>query len=115
MLGYEKFGAYQKSLQFFAFVLKVLETIPSGNGAVTEQFRSAALSVVLNIAEGSGKPSGRDRNRSYQIAKGSAMECGALLDICQLLNVLSPTDLAWGKGALEEIIGILSAVCRGKD
>ena len=46
-----------------------------------EQFERALLSVVLNLAEGSGKPSRKDRARFYSIAMGSLRETQAIFDL----------------------------------
>ena len=55
MLGYEKFGAYKKALEFFAYALALQEKGGESKGGIADQLRRAALSVVLNSAEGSGK------------------------------------------------------------
>jgi four helix bundle protein len=46
-----------------------------------DQFLRAASSVVLNLAEGSGKDSPADRRRYYQIAMGSTREVQSILDL----------------------------------
>ena len=53
-----------------------------------DQLARAASSVVLNLAEGSGKPTKRDQIRFYAIAFGSVREIQALAD---LLNCNSAT------------------------
>jgi four helix bundle protein len=50
------------------------------------------MSVPLNIAEGAGKPSTADRARYHGIARGSAMECGALLDVCLVASAITVHD-----------------------
>ena len=92
-----------------------IEELPAGNGIIAEQFRRAALSIVLNIAEGSGKSVGRDRNRFYRIAIGSAMECGALLDICQIMRVINSPRIGTAKDILRQTVGILASVANPKD
>ena len=49
-----------------------------------DQFDRALLSVVLNIAEGSGKRTKRDRQRFYSIAMGSLREVQAILELNEL-------------------------------
>jgi four helix bundle protein len=49
--------------------------------ALTQQIRRAALSVHLNIAEGSSRKSEAERKRFYEIARGSIIEIDAALDI----------------------------------
>jgi len=46
-----------------------------------DQLKRASLSVILNIAEGSGKESDRDFRRYIQIALGSINEVAACLEV----------------------------------
>ena len=46
-----------------------------------DQFNRALLSIVLNIAEGSGKRTKKDRQRFYSIAMGSLREVQAILEL----------------------------------
>lgn len=46
-----------------------------------DQCLRAASSVILNLAEGSGKESPADRKRFYQIALGSTRELQSILDL----------------------------------
>ena len=88
MLSHEKLDVYQRSIEFLAAALQIAETIPRGQAALADQLRRAATSIPLNIAEGSGRSSGSaDRSRFRGIARGSAMECGAILDVIRLLKV----------------------------
>ena len=80
MFAHNKFKAYQLAIEFLAVAESLVSRIPSGHAAMRDQLRRAALSVPLNIAEGTGKRTIRDRDRYYWIARGSAMECAALLD-----------------------------------
>jgi four helix bundle protein len=52
-----------------------------GQAAVRDQLGRASLSIVLNIAEGAGRFSPRDKARFYGMARGSACECAAVLDV----------------------------------
>ena len=47
---------------------------------VRDQLERASFSVCLNLAEGSGKATEKDRRRFYHIALGSLREVYAVLD-----------------------------------
>ena len=49
--------------------------------------RRASSSVVLNTAEGFGSVSRGVKRRHYEIARGSAMECVAILDLAVALGL----------------------------
>src|SRR5476651_834777 len=46
-----------------------------------DQLRRAALSIALNLSEGTGKTSMPDRVRFFEIAMGSIRECQAVVEI----------------------------------
>src|SRR4051794_35638871 len=57
-----------------------------------DQFDRALLSVLLNLAEGSAKPTAKDRKRFYAIAMGSLRETQVILDILGYTNQLRMSD-----------------------
>ena len=57
-----------------------------------DQFERALLSVVLNLAEGSGKLTSKDRRHFFSIAMGSLREVQALLDLTQNQIQLDHSD-----------------------
>ena len=112
MLDYERLDVYRCSIEHLSFVFRAIPTIPRGYSALGDQWRRAAMSIPLNIAEAVGKTGGADRNNRYAIARGEAMECGAILDVVRLLEVVSETELAETKQLLVRIVGMLSKMCR---
>ena len=112
MLANEKLDVYQCAIEFVATASQITEGLPRGNSAISDQLKRASLSVPLNIAEGSGKPAGDDRKRFYGIARGSAMECGAIMDVCRVLGVADASLIDKGKGLPLRIVSMLSKMCR---
>ena len=63
--------------------------VPSVNRVLRDQFERASLSIILNLAEGCGRVSRRQKRYHYSVARGSATECAALTDVLRLRR-LSP-------------------------
>ena len=109
MLDHEKLDGYQRSIEFVAYALRIAELVPRGQAALADQLRRAATSIPLNIAEGGGRAQGSpDRARFRGIARGSAMECGAVLDVIRLFDVAPEADWAKAKSLLVRIVEMLS-------
>jgi four helix bundle protein len=62
-------------------------------GYLKDQLLRASFSVALNLAEGSGKPSKRDRVRFYAIALGSLREVQACADLENLESLKPQLDV----------------------
>ena len=71
---------YQKAKAFHALCLSLSEHTKATPHA-RDQLHRASMSVVLNIAEGSGKFSKPDRRSFFVIARASVFECVAIADI----------------------------------
>ena len=56
---------------------------------MANQLRRAALSISLNIAEGTGRFD-RDQRKFLITARGSALECAAVLDAMTALELTDP-------------------------
>lgn len=62
----------------------------------------------MNIAEGNGKRAGNERNRYFEIARGSAMEAAATLDILVSICVKRLEEVTEGKKMLIRIVSMLT-------
>ena len=112
MLSYERLDVYKAAIEFLAVATKVLDTLPKGNSGLADQLGRAGISIPLNIAESSGKPTTKDRQRFIGIARGSAMECGAILDVCRVLDFSDTETIDHGKQLLVRIVSMLTKMCR---
>ena len=84
---FKKLDVYQLAIEHFTLAQQLISVVPPGYREVREQLRRAALSIPLNVAEGAGKTSPADQRRFFAIARGSAMECAALVDVCGVLGI----------------------------
>jgi len=79
MFAYEKLEVYKKAFAVNQNIYRFLKANNSIPRYVKDQLGRATLSIMLNIAEGSGKFSNKDRRSFYVIARGSAFECSSIL------------------------------------
>jgi four helix bundle protein len=106
MFGFQKLDVYRAATLLLRNATEITSSVPRGYADLAEQFRRAALSVPLNIAEGSGKFN-RDAARYYTIARGSALECAAILDAFESMS-LTTTELQPSRDLLERIVSMLT-------
>ena len=81
MFDFEKLEVYKKSKELNKEILKFLKNNKNINYYLRDQLRRSSISIVINIAEGSGKFSKADKKNFYTIARGSVYECVSLLEI----------------------------------
>ena len=106
LFDHEKLEVYRASLAFLVWLEPVLQRLPKSL-AVVDQLDRASTSIPLNIAEGNGKFTGADRCRFFDIARGSALECAASLDVLRCKGRCSEDDILPGKDRLWSIVSML--------
>ena len=112
MFAHEKFGPYKLAISFVSLITELASTLPRGHGDLLDQLRRAAISIPLNIAEGSGRSSSLEKKRFYSIARGSAMECAAIMDILLEIKLISRESHTACHQVLDSIAAILISICR---
>jgi four helix bundle protein len=112
MLDYERLDVYQCALQFAALSFQILEKMPRGHAELSDQLKRATISIPLNIAEGAGKTSDRERARYHAIARGSAMECAAIVDLLRMQALVEPETATTAKTLCVRVVSMLSKMCR---
>lgn len=114
MLDHEKLDVYQVSIEFMTTAVDIANKTPRGYSSLADQLKRAAWSIPLNIAEGCGKRGVKDKRRFYVIARGSAMECAAILDVYQVLDIEDITSFENGKKLLTRIVSMLTRLCQAQ-
>jgi four helix bundle protein len=114
MFGFQKLDVYRCAVTFLGVAATLVERVPRGYSALADQLRRAALSVPLNIAEGSGKGTMEDREarRFYAIARGSALECAAIVDALAALRFVPADEASSADELLERIVSMLTRMTR---
>ena len=103
---HEKLKVYQSAIRFVTWSTDFLAGI-NAKAAAKDQLDRASTSVPLNIAEGNGKFATRDRCRFLDIARGSALECAACLDVLVAKRLTEEQTIRSGKEQLVEVVSML--------
>lgn len=109
---HERLEVYQHELRFVAWSTALLgelrgQRIPNLR-ETCDQLDRAALSALLNTAEGNGRRAGQQRARFFDDARGSATECAACLDALVAKGACAGERIDEGKDLLLSIVSILS-------
>ena len=108
---HEKLDVYQEAIAFCGWVGELLSQI-SAKAAAKDQLDRASTSLPLNIAEGNGKFSTVDRARFLEIARGSALECAACLDVLTVRKLVAAERILPAKERLVRIVNMLMGMLK---
>ena len=111
LFDHEKLDVYREAIAFCAWVGEFLDSV-GAKSAAKDQLDRASTSIALNIAEGNGKFSQRDRARFLEMARGSALECAACLDVLVARRLTSADVVESAKEQLVRIVQMLIGLLR---
>jgi len=103
---HETLTVYKRALEFATWSQDLIESVTKKT-STRDHLERAGDSIALNLAEGNGKFSQKDRARFFQIAHGSALESAACLDLLVARRCCADDAIKKGKAILEEIIRML--------
>jgi four helix bundle protein len=110
-LGHTRLEIYSASRQLVSECYKLTQSFPSEEKfALTQQIRRAAISVHLNIAEGSSRKSETDRKRFFEIARSSVIEIDAALDAASDLGYCQVENMQGLGEAIKKCFKLLSGL-----
>jgi four helix bundle protein len=96
-------------LEFHALACSLVPA--RGWHALRDQLERSSLSVVLCIAEGAGRMSQQDKRRFYEMARGSATESAAALDVLRVRRLLDADQHRQARELTIRIVQMLSRLC----
>lgn len=111
MFDFEKLEIYKKA-KFFNSEVRSFISKSKLDPTTKDQLRRASFSVVLNIAEGSGRFSKADRRNFYVIARSSIFECVAIFDVLKDEKELNEITFHKFYNDAEEISKMLFAMIK---
>ena len=103
MFHFRTLDVYRCAVELLPKAYSIAESL---DGEMASQLRRAALSINLNIAEGTGRFD-RDQRKFLVTARGSALECAAVLDAMYSLGVNAP-QAAEADSLLVRIVSMLT-------
>ena len=105
---------YQRSIAFSIDIYKISRCFPKEEiYGITSQIRRAAISISLNIAEGSGNNSEKEFQRFLEIALRSAYEVMACLEIALKLTYCNKEDFDKLSAEADEIAAMITGFSKG--
>lgn len=111
MFDFQKLEVYKKAKHYNQTVSNFLQE-KKIDKTTTDQLRRASFSIMLNIAEGSGRFTNPDKRNFYVIARGSAFECVAIFDYLKDLKTIDEVGFQQFYVTLEEISKMLYSLIK---
>jgi four helix bundle protein len=111
MFDFENLLVYQKSKDYNKKVNHFLKSLTIDK-STRDQLRRASFSIMLNIAEGSGRFTNADKRNYYIIARGSAFECVAIYDYLKDIEIISENQFKSFYDELDELSRMLFSMVK---
>ncbi len=105
---HEKLLVYEEAIALVLAVDPLAAKLERRRYYLADQLRRAALSVVLNVAEGAAEFSGAEKARLMNLARRSAGEVVAALVVSTRLNALSVDSIRDAVDQSNKVIGMLT-------
>jgi four helix bundle protein len=112
LFDHEKLQCHQEALKWVGLAEGILQRVPRSLSA-WDQLDRASTSIPLNIAEGNGKFTSPDRGRSFDDARGSALECAACLEVLVAKGRLAAGEDLPRKELLQRVVSMPVGLIRG--
>ena len=115
IFDHDRLDVYRLSIDYVAASFKTAKSLNGLHRHARDQWLRAAQSIPLNIAEGNGKRSLKDRNRFLDVARGSALECAAVQDVLAATDGIDPVRNNELKMMLKRIVSMLTRLIARTD
>ncbi|HZQ10642.1 MAG TPA: four helix bundle protein [Anaerolineae bacterium] len=111
--NYRQLDVWRRAIDFVTEIYRLSQKFPKEEQfGLTSQIRRAAVSISLNIAEGSGASSNAEFVRFLEIARRSAYEVMTALEIAEKLKYLLPNEKEKLTKEADEISAMLTGLIK---
>ena len=108
IFDHDRLDVYRLSIDYIASSFAIAKSLNGIHRHARDQWLRAAQSIPLNIAEGNGKRSLKDRNRFLDISRGSALECASIQAVLAATDGLDDETHGELKRLLRRIVSMLT-------
>jgi len=106
LFDHEKLDVYRAARELVTLVSGFLKRNLTRD--LRDQLDRSSTSILFNIAEGAGKTSRSDKQRFYEIARGSATETAAQIDVLHIRGLITDEQYRAARQLLVRILQMLS-------
>ncbi|NNE76218.1 MAG: four helix bundle protein [Pricia sp.] len=115
LFSFEKLKVWQKARKLCVLIYRSTKTFPvEQKFGLTSQMRRCSVSILSNIAEGTGRHSPKDRARFTEIAFGSALELLNQSTISKDLEFLAEQQYSKIRKDITEITAMLDGLYKSQ-
>lgn len=108
---FRKLNVWDKAMDFIEEIYKLTNKFPSKElYGLTSQLRRAAISIALNIAEGSGSDSDAEFNRFLNISLRSSYEVMCGIEVARRLRYCTDSEVDRLLGKCDEVSAMISGL-----
>jgi four helix bundle protein len=109
---FQKLDVYKKALDFLSICEEVMNGLRGIGGHLADQLDRASTSICLNIAEGAGEFSRKEKARFYRMARRSATESAGIFDVLERRRRIDHHVYDTGQDVLLEVVRMLTRLSR---
>lgn len=106
---FENLEVCKRSLELSILICRKASSFPFKFNKIREQLIGAVISVPLNIAEGSGRRSIKEKRNFYRISLTSLFGCIPLLEICDELKLITKEEKEKFRKEITELSKMISS------
>lgn len=110
MFKFEELRVYQEAIKFVDQIYLLSQNWPKDEMfGLTSQFKRAAVSIVLNIAEGTSRTK-KDFRHFLDMPRGSCYECVAILNIAKNRGYITEDEFGFLYEPMDRLSRMIGAL-----